>query len=135
METSNATFQLRTKDGIAVGDFRIFRRPKDQGRHPSVLLDCNDSQIPGTESIQLLEGCEYRYELNGVRYLNVDKHELFDPDNTAGLTGRLKTGLHTGKLGLRFRGTDDNYLEEIAMEVRSRKLDYLAHYRWMLDDI
>ncbi|MCP4502719.1 MAG: DUF2357 domain-containing protein, partial [Deltaproteobacteria bacterium] len=47
----------------------------------------------------------------------------------------LKTGLHTGKLGLRFRGTDDNYLEEIAMEVRSRKLDYLAHYRWMLDDI
>ena len=87
--------------------------------------------------MQLLEGYEYRYKLNlDPQYspVTTDKPEVFEPDTEDGLAGRLRPGLHTGWLSVGVSsGTRE--LGRAALEVRSRKLDYLQHYQWMLRDI
>ena len=91
----------------------------------------------GTEPIQLLEGCEYRYQLELDAYagpVTVEPTELFRPDTTDGRTGRLRPGLSTGRVPIRLI-VQAQQVGACAVEVRSRKLDYLSQYRWMLRDI
>ena len=89
------------------------------------------------EPVQLLEGAEYRYAIavepnrNRVR---TDRPEIFQPDDITGRTGRLRPGMHVGLLPVRIE-TADGQAFEASFEVRSRRLDYLSQYRWMLRDI
>ncbi len=59
---------------------------------------------------------------------------MFVPDPDLGHRGRLRPGLYTGTLRVRFRRGDDE-LGSASFEVRPTKLDYLRSYRWMLRDI
>jgi uncharacterized protein len=123
--------------GTAAAGLRISLLPTDDwGSVPPPLLDIGtetggDSSL---EPIQLLEGYEYRYEVemgdrNGK--LSIDRPEIFLPDDERGAAGRLRPGLHTGRVSARVF-CDSVELGSASFEVRSRKLDYLRHYRWML---
>ena len=60
--------------------------------------------------------------------------ELFFPDVRTGRSGRLRTGLYTGRLPIRITVGDTSF-DEVDIEVRSKKLGYLEDYRWMLRDL
>jgi predicted component of viral defense system (DUF524 family) len=55
-------------------------------------------------------------------------------DDETGRRGRLRPGLHTGALPIRILG-EGKAVGRVRLEVRSRKLEYLSEYRWMLRDI
>lgn len=88
----------------------------------------------GTERVQLLEGVEYRYVVEGLHgEVTCTPEGVFTPDDKSGRTGRLRPGLHVGRMELTV-GAGDRVLRA-AVEVRSRKVDYLRHYRAMLRDL
>jgi predicted component of viral defense system (DUF524 family) len=95
----------------------------------------SDAEVP---PVQLLEGCEYRFELqflgSETGLARTDRPEVFQPDTHHGCTGRVRPGLHTGALPVTvFR--DETEVGSFAVEVRARKLEYRSEYRWMLRDI
>jgi predicted component of viral defense system (DUF524 family) len=51
-----------------------------------------------------------------------------------GQTGRIRTGSYTGWLPVTIFG-DGNAAGSISLEVRSRKLNYLNEYQWMMGDL
>ncbi|WP_454730663.1 MULTISPECIES: DUF2357 domain-containing protein [Cupriavidus] len=89
-------------------------------------------------AIEVLEGMEYRYTWKPLapttEVVLADPEEIFQPDTTEGLTGRLRPGLATGTVRVVLRD-ESEVLGELELEVRSRKLSYLSEYRWMLRDI
>jgi len=88
----------------------------------------------GTERVQLLEGMEYRYAVEGlVGDVTCEPEVVFTPDDAAGRTGRLRPRLHVGRMELTIRQGDR--VLRAAVEVRSRKVDYLRDYRGMLRDL
>jgi hypothetical protein len=127
---------------------------RDSGGHEGGLVEI--ALLPGTprelaplidlrenppedelEPVQLLEDYEYRFVVTPSRpvgNLRSDRPEVVVADSVEGLTGRLRPGSRTGRLSLRFADPQAT-LGEAAVEVRSRKLGYLADYRWMLRDI
>ena len=90
------------------------------------------------EAIQLVEGFEYRYEFEldfSFDRLSTDKMGVpFAPYDRRGTAGRVRPGLHTGGLPVSVF-VDGVSVGGIRLEIRSRKLDYLRQYRWMLRDI
>lgn len=87
--------------------------------------------------MQLLEGAEYRYELeveSAARSFSSDRPEILQRDTETGETGRIRTGLYTGSMPLRILQNND-LLGTVYLEIRSRKLDYRNDYRWMLRDL
>lgn len=85
---------------------------------------------------QLLEGSEYHYELISPvpGPYNTDRPELFARDDATGRTGRIITGLFTGRVPIHFAAQGQS-LGKALIEVRSQKLHYEREYRWMLRDI
>lgn len=118
---------------------RLLPRTREDGA-PAPLVDCSDDQERDTtlEPVQLLEGSEYVYEFEFRQPLPAavvtDRPDIFEADTGDGRRGRLRPGLYTGRLpvSVRVGGTE---VGRAAFEVRSRKFDYLNHYRWMLRDI
>lgn len=111
----------------------------DQDSDPPPLVDLrgNPKLEPGVEPVQVLEHQEYRYtfefdDLPGPA--TTDRPNLFFPDDQRGDTGRFRPGLHTGTVPVTvFVGGKPAGC--FVVEVRSRKFDYLKHYRWMLRDL
>lgn len=89
-------------------------------------------------SIELQEGMEYRYSWSGLPSnmgtVFADPEEVFQPDTNDGLSGRLRPGLSTGTMRVVLRDSSA-VIGQLELEIRSRKLTYLAEYRWMLRDI
>jgi predicted component of viral defense system (DUF524 family) len=119
----------------------IIRLPPhtDFSSYPVPLLDERDEPEPSDEimPVQLLEGKEYLYEVrvdSTNTSIELTPDEFFYPDDESGRRGRLRPGLHVGMLNVRI-SAENQTIGEVALEVRSRKLDYLSHYRWMLRDI
>jgi predicted component of viral defense system (DUF524 family) len=105
--------------------------------HPLVDLTAEPEAHAGTPPIQLLEGVEYGYEweLSGEGPpVECEPAEIFFCDDQLGIRGRLRPGLNTGSLDVRVY-RQGKELGGLELEVRSRKLDYLSEYRWMLRDI
>jgi predicted component of viral defense system (DUF524 family) len=117
--------------GQLLAQLQIHLRPNDP---PEWLAEAQEGER--LASVQLLEGCEYVYELlnTAAGRWQVDLPEVFSADDEGGQRGRLKTGLLTGLLTPRF-ALDGRVCKPVALEVRSQKLDYLSHYRWMLRDL
>lgn len=99
---------------------------------------CGTTTNGSVETVELLEGMEYRYTWENLSQsgcpLTADPEEVFQPDTTDGISGRLRPGLATGTVRVVLR-TDVGTLGQMELEVRSRKLSYLSEYRWMLRDI
>lgn len=124
------------------GELVIKMLPRSTRRVPqpvAPLIDEreNPGREPSLEPVQLLEAEEYLYEIRcapPAETITTDQEGFFFPDDTSGRRGRLRTGMYTGAVTVTFY-CDDHRLGTAAFEVRSRKLDYLSHYRWMLRDI
>ncbi len=105
---------------------------------PPLLTELHQSdQDDPCAPVQLLEGTEYRFEFEHIdkaKVISTDKREVFQPDSYSGRTGRVRPGLYVGTLPVRVFANGEE-LGRFEVEVRSRKLDYLADYRWMLRDI
>lgn len=129
---------LTTKEGITRARLIIRLLPKSSV-NPAPLLDCSDEtdRDPSVAPVQLLESHEYRYEWQfdqaGVAVVT-EPEEIFHPDTSDGLQGRLRPGLATGTLRVVLR-TELEVIGELELEIRSKKLTYRSEYRWMLRDI
>jgi len=105
---------------------------------PLLIDETSPSSSNHQSSIQLLEESEYRYQVN-VEGLSpqcgfTDRPEIFQPDTVNGRTGRVRTGSYTGWLPVAIFG-DNNATGNISLEVRSKKLNYLNEYQWMMRDL
>lgn len=125
--------------GNHVGTLSIFLLP---GKDPETLWNLRDDpdREPGMEPVQLMEGAEYGYKINlhlpetaGGR-VETDRPLILEADHASGRTGRLRPGLCTGSLPVTIFH-NGRAVGRVRFEVRSRKLDYLRHYRWMLNDL
>ena len=129
---------LTNPSGRSQGTLTIQLLPNARPAAQGLLVDLrNDpSRDPSLAAIQLLEGAEYRYQFDLVdpRAVITDRPELFEPDDRSGRSGRLRPGLSTGTVPIDIRVGQD-LVARISLEVRSRKLDYLSQYRWMLRDL
>jgi uncharacterized protein len=129
---------LLDADGQAVGTLTIALLPNGKSSVVPILIDSRGDAVRDDDvaEIQLLEGAEYRYEWQGLsnQALEVEPVEAFQPDTRDGRTGRIRPGLYTGSMRVTVRqcGT---HVGGVDIEVRSRKLNYLDEYRWMLSDI
>ena len=107
------------------------------GSAENALVDLRAvNPIDGLYPVRLLEDSEYVYELVGLgssTAFRLEPVELFfpDPDNAA--RGRLRTGSYVGVLPIEV-AVSGVQLRSVV-EVQSRKLGYLAEYRWMLRDL
>lgn len=133
--TERVELALHDEAGVQVGILSIHLPPSCRSSS-SIPELAEDDAKNGLERVQLLEGGEYRYSLSlADRFeVTIEPREIISPDDRTGLAGRLRPGLYVGRLALRVfdHGVP---LAEAAVEVRSRKLDYLNQYRWMLNDI
>ena len=136
--------KLRIKDGNGQvrGQLIVKILPQTGGRGGGTLAPLvdetdNPDRDPFLEPVQLLEGEEYLYRIvcfEPATVVTTDQESLFHPDNATGKRGRLRPGLYTGTVEVRFF-VGDHELGTTSFEVRSRKVDYLTQYRWMLRDI
>lgn len=123
-------------DGRSNGDVIIATLPGAQ----TGLWDYRTESVPdeSVEPVQIIEGQEYRFhfrtDVAGEHVITTDRPEIFARDQKSGISGRVRPGLYTGKMpiSVQVNGRD---IGSFAIEVRSRKLNYLTDYRWMLRDI
>jgi len=105
---------------------------------PLRVVDRATASEEGTETVQILEGTEYSYEIEGLPnsvVLTSDIRELLIPDKVGdGRKGHLRPGNRVGLLPLQLQ-SGSRTIGRAALEVRSRKFDYVSHFRWMLRDI
>jgi hypothetical protein len=128
------SIRLTHQTGREAGALLVRLRPGvDESRTPApLLLEPSSEEL---ESVQLLEGQEYRYTVQGIEpQIRIEPSELFFPDDQDGLQGSLRPGLSTGRVPV-LVSSDNVEVARGVFEVRARKLDYLRHYRWMLRDI
>ena len=87
-------------------------------------------------SVQLLEEAEYDYSIKGCGdEVDLEPVEIFDRSDSSGLNGRLRPRGYTGTVNIQVRRPDSRLIGQLDVEVRSRKLDYLSEYRWMVQRI
>lgn len=134
---SSAELPLLDREGRARGSIVVSCLPRQAAE--ATLLDSRGSDDAGPlEPVQLLEAVDYLFHIQlsdpQPTSLSTDKPDIFDADTVSGRTGRLRTRLHTGLLQVTV-SADGEEVGTASFEVRSRKLDYLRHYRWMIGDI
>ena len=134
-----ATLPITTSDGTEVGGITVALLPaNDVNAVPPPLLYLPEQEAGDSPQLQLLEGHEYRYEIRlnpPTVGISTDRPEVVQPDDSSGLRGRLRPDLYTGTLPITLLTEDGAIRGRFAVEVRSRKLNYLSEYRWMLRDI
>jgi predicted component of viral defense system (DUF524 family) len=91
------------------------------------------------EPVQIMEAQEYLYQIDlddrdQPYRVTISQPDIFEPDDQGGRRGRIRPRLHTGALHVQLF-IDDALVGRFSLEVRSAKLDYLKHYRWMLENI
>lgn len=115
---------LRNGEGQPVGEMRVTDLP---GRQDILLCEHGD--------FALREAGIYRYEISmATTNVEVEPRELFDPDDSSYMQGRLRPGSAVGRL--RIQVVDGAGLAATAdVEVLAVKLDHETEYRQMLTDI
>lgn len=137
---SEASTPLRDVSGRVAGVLHVAILPRRGGAAPPTLWGSGGMPLPNAEepSVELQEGMEYRYSWSGlapnIGPVCADPEEIFQPDTSDGVSGRLRPGLSTGTIRVVLRDGSD-VVGQLELEIRSRKLAYLSEYRWMLRDI
>jgi predicted component of viral defense system (DUF524 family) len=124
----------------SVGSIAIKCLPgKSEWRDTPAIVDWRGSpETPeGQSPVQLLEDVEYRFEAKTKlsEPLTFEPTDVFDTDSPNGLTGRLRPGRHTGTIFASVLDHSGAVVAKTDFEVRSRKLEYMDEYRWMLERI
>lgn len=139
--TNRVTVDVYDAQGRHTGRLTVALPGKaEAGGNPAPLVDLrhDPARDPALEPLQLVEDGEYRYTFCPLvptpAPIRLDPEDLFSPDGADWLSGRLRPGFATGTMAVTIR-TGAQELGRVAFEVRSRKLDYVSQYRWMLADI
>jgi predicted component of viral defense system (DUF524 family) len=107
------------------------------GSAENVLVDLRAANpVDGLYPVRLLEDSEYVYEILGLGEsdpIRLEPSELFFPDPDHTTRGRLRTSSYVGVLPIDVGAGSARHRS--VVEVQSRKLGYLAEYRWMLRDL
>lgn len=125
---------LHDVNGSSVGSLSISALPGSDV--PQDRAD--DSGRPrGEPPVQLREATTYRYNLHvaGVWPLRLEPAELFDPDDSSGVTGRLHTRQYVGDVWLTAFDAGGRELASGGLLVRAAKLEHETEYQRMLRDI
>ncbi len=104
---------------------------------PLVNVGPSPEADPSLPPVQLLESEEYRYQIelhSQPTAITTDKPDVLQADTVSGVVGRIRPRLNTGTLSIGVCA-DGVHVGYALVEVRSRKLEYLKHFRWMLGDI
>ncbi|MBK9446138.1 MAG: DUF2357 domain-containing protein [Betaproteobacteria bacterium] len=138
----SAILDFTDAQGCFVARLKLLSLDGASAAPPSLI--CVDPAIAreeGEEPVQLVESARYEYEFEGAGFrldaADGEPGRLIEASRLQGRThsGFLTPGLNTGRLGLVVRNEAGALLGTAAVEVRSRKLDYRADYRLMLEDI
>src|SRR5947209_122464 len=96
----SASAALLREDGQRGGTLHVTLLPNTADMPVPPLMVGPDA-AGGEASIQVVEGVEYRYELDvdeEIAAVEFDRPEVFLPDAEDGQRGRLRPGLYTGTL-------------------------------------
>lgn len=133
--------KVRSASGKTVGTLTVSLpgQAKADGNPPPLIDMSGDPAFdPALAPVQLLEAAEYLYtfvpEVCADLPIILEPRELFSPDSPDWRAGRLRPKLYTGTLPVVVLSGDQE-LGRALLEVRSRKLDYLSQYQWMLEEI
>lgn len=129
---SETILKLVDNDGNTAGRLRIWSTRKSE--HTGL----RDSSLSSGGALDwLTESSIYGYELtlSSPASLNtLEPNELFDPDWTGALRGRLRTGNRAGMMIIGLSTSNGIYATG-KIEIKSSKLDYDNEFQWMLRDI
>ena len=127
---SQPRVEIPLKEG---GSFSIYAEA-DIESDTLLKLPVDEAERNGEESVQLLEGSSYEYELPPGYILSQPSRSIVRPSRVHPYHGRITPGIYVGRLALTIE--HDEYAPvEIAVEVRSVKAEYRSEYRKMLEDI
>ncbi len=116
------------------GQLLIIGAESDIAKNSLFKRDKQDCQAYGEESIQLLEGYAYEYDLPDGYTLQTAVSGIVHPSRRSPSRGRITPNIYVGRL--MFTINKENELPlEVAVEVRSIKANYRDEYRHMLEDI
>jgi hypothetical protein len=101
------------------------------------ILSAEEARQHGEESVQLLEGRTYDFELLNTRgELRLQANGVVKPSSIRPTIGRIDTGVETGLLHLVLEDANTNApVARGAVEVISAKINYREDYRGMLSFI
>ena len=100
---------------------------------PLLKLSDESAKLNGEETIQLLEGCSYDYQLP-EKYFFKTIPGVVDQNSFDANKGTITPGNYVGRLSLSITTSENNIIER-AVEVRSAKAGYRSDYRVMLQYI
>ncbi|CRZ16242.1 DUF2357 domain-containing protein [Mycolicibacterium neworleansense] len=124
-QDSAVLLPLRTREGQVVGELLVANLP---GRQDTALSSGGD--------VSLHEGATYRYEIsNGATNVDIEPRELFDPDDSSWMKGRLRPGQAVGRIRIQVVDRAAGLAATVDVEVLAVKLDHQTEYRQMLTDI
>jgi predicted component of viral defense system (DUF524 family) len=140
-EDNDVALEIKTERGRSVGQLKLSllpdTSPSNSNLSPLQQLDNESSGSNSLASVQLLEGCEYLFELSvpgrDDEHIRIEPGELFSQGDPP-TEGRLRTKEHIGLLEVSVL-SDEDEIGRCYLNVRSRKLNYDQHYRWMVEDL
>jgi len=130
-----ATVPCRDLEGRISG---VLRLVQSDGKSDSIrILSPQEARQHGEETVQLLEGHSYDFELLSPRgRLRVQANRVVKPSSIRPTIGRIDTSVETGVLPLVLEDAQTNApVARGAVEVLSVKINYRADYRGMLNFI
>jgi hypothetical protein len=143
-----ATLDFLAADGSPLCALAVYVqgnwKPQATGIEPLLTVTAAQATADGEGQVQLLEGVRYEYELVSKptyrlalaqHYTDTQGIVLPSKVKDRGHCGVLNPGLATGRLPLVVMDANGAVLAHADLEVRSRKLNYKADYRLMLQDI
>lgn len=129
--------QLPSVDEVKIqlnNDVFFIINPESSIEQDTLLEYCDEHVLEnGEESVQLLEGRSYEYELpKGYSLKNISG--IVHPSRRNKHRGRITPNIYVGRLVLSIEHADYDSID-VAVEVRSIKAEYRSEYRQMLEDI
>src|ERR1700712_5405757 len=116
---------LRNGEGHRVGELLITDLP---GRR--------DTTFSARGDFALREAGIYRYEISTyATNVEIEPRELFDPDDSSHMRGRLRPGSAVGRLRIQVVDRTTGLAGTTDVDVLAVKLDHETEYRQMLTDI
>lgn len=136
---TSVTVDLHDEAGAVSGQLTIACLPRGDSKGPALILDRRDDPpeaLIAQAAVQLLEEAEYTFDVDVEGSpITVDPEDLFNRSDVDGKSGRLRPGRSTGTVSVKVRDGDRRLIGHCQLEVRSKKLNYVSEYRWMLQRI
>lgn len=100
-------------------------------------LSKSEAEEQGVSPWQLYECSRYEYELPEKCTFNADTDPIIQQSQRKGHQneGQIRTGSYVGRVRRQVYDFDGMAVGEVEFEVRSKKLDYIAQYQYMLKGI